>query len=75
MFKATQYSILVILGAKLAIVDQKNEPSGQKIKINDTRTLKIWIKIKNLHVELIFNIKNPYFLEDIRVHFLHNVAT
>ena len=49
MFEATQFSILNILGADLAIVDQTAQRSGQKIKINDTITLKIWIKIKILH--------------------------
>ena len=60
----------------MAIVDQKNERSGQKIKINDAITLKICINIKNLYVQvIIINNKNPYFLEDIRVYFLHNLAT
>ena len=49
MFEATQFSILNILGTDLAIVDQTAQRSGQKIKINDTITLKIWIKIKILH--------------------------
>ena len=49
MFEATQFSILNILGVDLAIVDQTAQRSGQKIKINDTITLKIWIKIKILH--------------------------
>ena len=73
MFKAT-YSILVIFGAKLAIVDEKK--AGLKIKINDAITPKICVNIKNLYVQvIIFNNKNWYFLEDICVYFLHNIAT
>ena len=49
MLKATQLTILVILGADFAIVDQATQRSGQKIKNNDTITLKIWTKIKILH--------------------------
>ena len=49
MLEATQLSIVAFLGADLAIVDQTTQRSGQKIQINDTITLKIWIKIKILH--------------------------
>ena len=52
MFEALHFSILLIVVANLAIVDQANQRSRQKIKFNDTIKLKIWIKIKVYNIFL-----------------------